>query len=246
MFHVKHSKPQARTTRQTGPTPAETGAMLRAQIEPFLASKAFGRPDLPRRLELFGSTLALWGAKANLTADASDPGQMAFHVLDSLMPLILAASGEAPEFTRMIERGTLILDIGSGAGYPGLILAATSKANFILTEPRRKKQHFLEAAAAEMGLENVEVEPTYAEAVDPGDGFDFVTVKGVRVDHGIFAAAARVLKLGGMLIVYASAKQQFDNRIAEKVGLGHPISAHYDLRRSSLTAEMALATWLRI
>jgi len=154
--------------------------------------------------------------------------------------------GGDPEFTRMIERGTLILDIGSGAGYPGLILAAASKANFILTEPRRKKQHFLEAAAAEMGLENVEVEPTYAEAVDPGDGFDFVTVKGVRVDHGIFAAAARVLKLGGMLIVYASAKQQFDNRIAEKVGLGHPISAHYDLRRSSLTAEMALATWLRI
>ena len=220
--------------------------MLRAQVEPYLESKAFGGPDLPRRIELFGSTLALWGAKANLTADASDPGQMAFHVVDSITPLILAASDDAPEFAKMGERGTLILDIGSGAGYPGLILAAASKANFVLTEPRRKKQHFLEAAAAEMGLENVEVEGTYAEAVDPGDGFDFVTVKGVRADHGIFAAAARVLKLRGMLVVYASAKQQFDNRIAEKVGLGYPVSAHYDLRQGSLNVEMALATWLRI
>jgi 16S rRNA (guanine527-N7)-methyltransferase len=241
MFHVKHS-------RQTRPklTPSEIGQALRAQLEPVFAAKGLKDPNLPGRIERFGATLALWGAKANLTSDAGDPSLMAYHVLDSLMPLMLAHSGDAPEFDKMSKRGSLILDIGSGAGYPGLILAAASKANFILAEPRRKRAHYLEAAAAEMGLENVEVEDKLAEAIDPGDGFDFVTVKGVRVDHDLFAAAARVLKLGGMLVAYSSANQKFDLEAAQSLGLGHPIAAHYDLRRGPMKAELALATWLRV
>ena len=241
MFHVKHS-----SSASPPLAPAEVGKALRDQLEPLFASKGLADSKLLDRIERFGATLALWGAKVNLTADASDPSLIAYHVIDSLMPISLANSGDAPEFDRMRKRGSLTLDVGSGAGYPGLILAAASSGNFVLTEPRRKRAHYLEAAAAAMGLKNVEVENSPAESIDPGDGFDYVTVKGVRVDRSLFATVARVLKLGGMLVVYSSASQEFDLRAAESVGLGHPVGVDYSLRRDSKVAEMTLATWIRL
>jgi 16S rRNA G527 N7-methylase RsmG len=59
--------------------------------------------------------------------------------------------------------GSRVLDLGSGAGFPALILAAACDADFLLMEARRKRASFLRVTAAEMGLSNVQVDSARAD-----------------------------------------------------------------------------------
>ena len=56
-----------------------------------------------------------------------------------------------------------ILDIGSGAGFPGLVLAIITGRPLVLIEPRRRRADFLVAAAADLGL-TVRVEQRRVES----------------------------------------------------------------------------------
>src|SRR5579885_2785423 len=102
-----------------------------------------------QRMERFGAVLALWGARTNLTAKPEDPAEIAFHIADSLMPLKFMPD--------ILGEGMRVLDFGSGAGFPGLVLASACDAQFTLAEARQKRASFLKVAAAEMGLDNTEI-----------------------------------------------------------------------------------------
>lgn len=61
------------------------------------------------------------------------------------------------------------VDVGSGAGFPGLVLSCCyPESSFDLIEPQRKRAGFLELQRARLGLENVEVLAVRAEGVPPG------------------------------------------------------------------------------
>ncbi len=82
-----------------------------------------------------------------------------------------------------------ILDIGSGAGFPGLVLAATlPKIQVTLVESRERKWAFLQAAARRCGLSsqclNVRVEKPLAKEI-PGE-IDIVTCRAVNLSSGLF------------------------------------------------------------
>jgi len=97
------------------------------------------------RLERFAGLLKEWNSIHNLTADASSEA-VAANVLDSLYPLTF------------VEQPDSLLDVGTGAGFPGLILAAAwPEVPTVLCEPLKKRAAFLRYAALEMGLERVEV-----------------------------------------------------------------------------------------
>jgi 16S rRNA (guanine527-N7)-methyltransferase len=85
--------------------------------------------------------LCKWAERVNLTT-VRDPGQMAeLLYLDSAV------------LSKHIPRGTRLHDVGTGAGFPGLIvLALRPDLGVTLTEARRKKVSFLKQAAREMGL----------------------------------------------------------------------------------------------
>ncbi len=100
---------------------------------------------LPERLERFAELLKEWNGIHNLTADAS-PEAVAANVLDSLYPLTF------------VEKPDSLLDVGTGAGFPGLILAAAwPEVPTVLCEPLNKRAAFLRYAALEMGLDQVTV-----------------------------------------------------------------------------------------
>ncbi len=97
----------------------------------------------------------------NLTAQPDEPVEISFQVVDSLMPLVLAGRPGGAVLSEAFGTGSRILDLGSGAGFPGLVLAAACAAHFTLCESRRKRVSFLRVAIAELDLKNVTVESAH-------------------------------------------------------------------------------------
>jgi 16S rRNA (guanine527-N7)-methyltransferase len=189
--------------------PAQIGNAVRTLVEAFLHATSNHLPaDFPNRIEKFAASIALWGLKNNLTAHPEDPEELAFHVIDCLMPIILAGDTKSPLVDQFVE-GARILDLGSGAGFPGLVLAAASRGNFTLVESRRKRASFLQFVTAEMGLMNVVVEMQRAEGIDFAQPYDLVTARAFGDTAEFFALADRALKSGGLAMLYANPSQHF-------------------------------------
>ena len=89
--------------------------------------------------------LVKWNKAYNLTA-VRDPNEMVvLHILDSLVPLAFV-------------EGSNILDVGTGAGFPGLPMAiARPDWQFTLLDSNSKKTRFVTQAVIELGLDNVQV-----------------------------------------------------------------------------------------
>jgi 16S rRNA (guanine527-N7)-methyltransferase len=134
-----------------------------------------------RRMLAFIMLLAKWNRTFNLTA-IDDPAQMvARHLLDSLAVL--------PHL-----RGPRILDIGTGAGLPGIPLALARPADrFVLLDSSGKKTRFVTQAIAELGLDNVDVEQARLADYRPALAFDCVISRA-------FGSLAELLQAGGGLL----------------------------------------------
>jgi 16S rRNA (guanine527-N7)-methyltransferase len=96
----------------------------------------------------------------------------------------------------------LVVDLGSGAGFPGLALAAAlPAASVVLIESQRRKAEFLASAAQAAGLSNVRIENTRAELWRDGrESADVVTARALAAQPVVLEYAAPLLRLGGSLI----------------------------------------------
>jgi 16S rRNA (guanine527-N7)-methyltransferase len=117
---------------------------------------AAAEPKLLQYLRL----LARWNQAYNLTA-VRDPQEMVTrHLLDSLAVLPYL-------------QGPRVLDVGTGAGLPGIPLAvARPDLTFTLLDANAKKTRFVTQAVGELGLKNVEVVQSRAENYRPPQKFD--------------------------------------------------------------------------
>ena len=241
----KKQKPKAATKKRVL-TPDQIAAAVRAQLAPAIAPLGVvsNTVQFLERIERMAATLAVWGPKINLTAHPLDPAEIVFHVFDSIIPISLAASLKILRLGRTHR----FLDIGSGAGFPGLVIAAALNANVTLVEARRKRATYLTETAIEMGLHNVRVECTRAEALDVRDGYDVVTSRAVGNPAMLFEIAGRALRLEGVLMLYVSADQKFDDdalAVASRAGLSDGTRSFYDLGHDSVAFHRAAATWIR-
>ena len=109
--------------------------------------------------------LQRWNKTFNLTA-IRDPQQMVSRqLLDSLSIL--------PWIT-----GARVLDVGSGAGLPGIPLAiARPEQQFVLLDAKGKKTRFIQHAITQLALANVVVEQTRVETYQPAAGFHTITAR---------------------------------------------------------------------
>jgi 16S rRNA (guanine527-N7)-methyltransferase len=100
-------------------------------------------------------------------------------------------------------------DIGSGAGFPGLVLAAAlPDLETFLIEKHELRQAFLSTTAAKMGLENVTVLNMRAQAWQDGRGTcDLVTARVVGGFHAIARFVAPLLKRGGACVFWGGKKR---------------------------------------
>ena len=113
------------------------------------------------------------------------------HILDSLRAI--------PHIAPRTER---IVDLGSGAGLPGIPVAvARPDLEVTLSEPRQTRAAFLELAIEKLQLPNVRVFPGPAEELPAG--FDMVLARGFGDVMRTWGVARELLRPGGVLLYWA-------------------------------------------
>ncbi|HEY9190789.1 MAG TPA: 16S rRNA (guanine(527)-N(7))-methyltransferase RsmG [Sulfurovum sp.] len=118
------------------------------------------------KLENFASLLHEWNQIHNLTG-ARTVDAIYVNIIDSLYPLTF------------IKKPETLLDVGTGAGFPGLVLAiALPGTRVVLAEPLKKRVSFLKYAAIDLGLSNVSVEAKRVEEV-ADEAFDLISSRAV-------------------------------------------------------------------
>lgn len=230
---MKHSAPDAAVD------PSQVAKSVRSSIEAFLHRfPGVAAPDFPERIEKLAANVTLWGSKMNLTSHPEDPEEIAFHVIDSVMPVVLGSDKSSILYGEFAP-GREILDLGSGAGFPGLVLAAAaSAAHFTLAESRRKRASFLTVALAEMGLKNVTIEGKRAEDIGLAERYDLVTARAFGDAADFFALAARALKPGGLAILYANPSQRLSLEVHQLI--------EYSVTRRGEKIDRILVIWRRL
>lgn len=107
------------------------------------------------RLERFAAMLVAENDRQNLIAASTIPTLWVRHIADSAQLLALdTRDGEG-----------LWIDLGSGPGLPGLVVAILSERPMLLVESRRRRCDFLRAVVTELGLDHVEVAEAPLERV---------------------------------------------------------------------------------
>jgi 16S rRNA (guanine527-N7)-methyltransferase len=152
-------------------------AMLAVGIDALgLATREFQRKQLLTYLALIGK----WNQIYNLTAVPDENEMVTQHLLDSLSIVPHLASGD-------------FLDVGSGAGLPGIPVAiALPERDVTLLDSNQKKVAFLQQAAIELGLRNVTVCAARVEGWRPDRGFGVIASRAFS-NLGEFVAKSRHL-----------------------------------------------------
>lgn len=159
--------------------------------------------DVQARLLDYVRLLDKWNRVYNLTA-VRDPAEMVTrHLLDSLTLL--------PFLNKELE-DERILDVGAGAGLPGIPLALVSaqthpRRRFVLLDSNSKKTRFMQQAVTELGLDTVQVVQARTEAYvfAPGQGFDTVVSRAFASVADMLAGAGRHCAPGGLILAMKGA-----------------------------------------
>ncbi len=118
------------------------------------------------QLERFTELLDEWNGIHNLTG-AKSRGAIYENIIDSLYPL------------SFIKHPKRLLDVGTGAGFPGLILAIVMPhCEVVLSEPLRKRVAFLKYVMVDLELDNLRVEPKRVESIEDSP-FDMISSRAV-------------------------------------------------------------------
>ena len=149
--------------------------------------------------ERFLEELKKWNGKVNLTALRKDRDIVVKHFLDSL------------SLVKYLPFGVSLLDIGSGAGFPGIPLKiARPDISIILLEGSRKKVHFQKRIIRLLDLSNIQSiwgRSDQAEIRrDLGNRFDVVVSRAVSSGEVFLEGAAPFVRPGGVIAVMEGAQ----------------------------------------
>lgn len=173
--------------------------------------------------------LRRWSPRLSLVGPGTAGEVIARHFGESLAALpLLPASPE----------GRLV-DLGSGAGFPGLVLAAARpRWSVTLVEAQERKWAFLQAAARRAGLACRCLNARVAALLPPGlpDAYEAVTVRALRLDPPLLAALAARLTPGGRFLLWTGAE---DPPLPPELRVSHQRSLAGSLARRLLVAERA-------
>lgn len=166
-----------------------------------------------------------WNQRMNLTAIRERSAQITKHLLDSLS-------------VQPFLRGERVLDVGTGAGFPGLPLAIVNPSlQFTLLDSTAKKLKFVEHVASELTLPNVQTVHTRAENYRPTQRFDIVVSRAVGPVEQFVKWAGHLCAGGGRLLAM---KGRDPVAAAAKLPSGWKLAAVHRLNVPALDEERHL------
>ena len=171
-----------------------------------------------RHLELVEETNRVM----NLTRIVSAAEAAVKHVYDSVHPW------------RHFQNASSVLDVGTGAGFPGIPLAAVLPGvQFVLAESVQKRARFVETSVEILGLENISVRAVRAEDLLRSQRFDCITARAVTPLAKAIPLFASAVNKGSTILLYKgpdveaeiveawpqAKKRRVDMRIVERYAL---------------------------
>ncbi|WP_455209638.1 16S rRNA (guanine(527)-N(7))-methyltransferase RsmG [Kaarinaea lacus] len=169
-----------------------------------------GPEEIKRQLLAFIELLHKWNRVYNLTAIRDKEKMVTHHILDSVavMPFL---------------HGVHILDVGSGAGLPGVPLAMVSpERQFVLLDSNAKKTRFLQQVKAELGLTNLTIETGRIEHFHFDKAFDTVLSRAFSSISQFLLAAGTHCKADGVIIAM---KGEYPESELQSIPDGYSIKA---------------------
>lgn len=163
-----------------------------------------------------------WNQRMNLTAIRERGQQITKHLLDSLS-------------VQPFLRGTRIVDVGTGAGFPGIPLAIVNpEREFTLLDSTAKKLKFVEHAAQLLELPNIKTLHTRAEDYKPEQRFDIVISRAVGPVVRFMQWSSHLCVGGGRLLAM---KGRYPHDELEKLPNGWKLAAVHRLEVPGLDEE---------
>ena len=155
-----------------------------------------------------------WNEKINLTAITDENEIIRKHFIDSLT------------ISKLIKENTNVIDIGTGAGFPGMPLAITKKINVTLVDSLNKRINFLNIVKESIDLKNVNTIHGRAEDIGQNEKyrekFDYAVSRAVAPINVLLEYMLPLVKVGGYCLCMKGPKvldeMQGIENVAEKLG----------------------------
>ena len=163
-----------------------------------------------KQFEEYKNLLVEWNEKINLTAITEDYEVIMKHFIDCL------------EVVKYIETGSNIIDVGTGAGFPGLVIAIyfDGKVNITLLDALNKRLLFLQDVVEKLGLKNINIVHGRAEEMAQKDEYrevyDVVVSRAVANLGVLLEYDTPYIKVNGKCLFMKGDKLQEELKDAKK------------------------------
>ncbi len=148
--------------------------------------------ETARRLLAYLDLVYVWNRHAGITTIAR-PDAVRLHVLDSLA--VASELGGSP-----------VLDLGTGGGLPGMVLAIVlPERDFVLAESNRKRCSFLHEVVRQLGLRNVRVVEGDVDRLSEPAGYPTVVSRAFRPPLEFLRTARPLVAAGGKVLLLTAA-----------------------------------------
>jgi 16S rRNA (guanine527-N7)-methyltransferase len=180
--------------------------MTYEEMVSLLSGKVELNEKTVERFKKYAALLKEWNEKMNLTAITDEPEIVEKHFYDCLLPT-----------DHDLLDDKLICDLGTGAGFPGMVWAiAYPKCVVTLVDATGKKCMFLNEVIKELSLTNAFVVNSRGEDLDMREHFDIVTARAVAPLNILLEVCAPLIKEKGLMIAMKGAKGKEELADAKK------------------------------
>lgn len=177
------------------------------------------------KLVVYMQLLAEWNKTHNLTAVDDIDEMLGVHIFDSasIKPYV---------------KGATLLDVGSGAGLPGMILAILSPALDVTSvETRGKKAQFQMYVSNKLNLKNFTVENTRIEDFQPKEKFAMITARAFSSIEKLIEGSKQAIAVNGRWLAMKGMVPEEELKAVKKLGLKYDT---YALKVPELDAQRNL------
>ena len=155
------------------------------------------------KLALFNKLVMETNEHTNLTAIANGAESAKKHFLDSVNPAIM----------KLLKAAKNVIDVGSGAGFPGIPFAILNNdINFTLVDTRKKRCEFMEYAKSALNLNNVKIVWKRAEElgqdINYREKYDIACARALAAMPTLLEYLVPFVKIDGYVILYKGKSYQ--------------------------------------